>query len=191
MTIEEAGSQTGAQASLTSISYDVDVEEWLRQNLERQRVLIEQLKRSKEDILRVQKDIKKEETMGKRWPRVDIDIEKFLRERDKEALTEKGKSEESEASYDIDVGEWLRQNMERQRVLKKLLRRSKEDILNVQEDIKNNEAIGQIWPRVNIDIEEFLRERDVDAKAQVEDGEREEGNECGEGERAFDGRVRR
>ena len=76
--------------------------------------------------------------------------------------------------YGADIEEMLRENLERQRALKQGLRRSKEDILQMQEDIRRDEEMaGRRLPRVDVDIEAFLREREVGP--QSEDDEREEG----------------
>ena len=61
-----------------------------------------------------------------------------------------------------EIDELLRQNQERQQSLISELRSSKENILQMQEDSRRaEEAEGGTQPRVNIDLEAFLRERDV------------------------------
>ncbi len=73
------------QASLSSSAYGPEIEEVLRQNLERQDVVKQELARSKEDILQMQEDIKRGEKMaGRLLPRVNFDVEAFLREREVE-----------------------------------------------------------------------------------------------------------
>lgn len=73
------------QASLSSSAYGPEIEEVLRQNLERQHMVKQELARSKEDILQMQEDIKRGEKMaGRRLPRVNFDVEAFLREREVE-----------------------------------------------------------------------------------------------------------
>ena len=71
--------------SLRSSAYGPEIEERLRQNLERQNVVKQELKRSKENILQMQKDIERGEKMtGRRLPRANVDVEAFLREREVE-----------------------------------------------------------------------------------------------------------
>lgn len=165
---------------------DVEVRKLLRQNRERQRILRERLRRSKGGILNIQEDIGKGETMGWRGQKVDVDVDRLLREREAEVLKKHGEREEDDA----EIEEWLRQIRERQRVWRELLRRSKEGILKVQEDIKKGEAIGRSWPKLDIDVEKFLREREVEALE--EDGERVEGEKFRDGERVgVDGEGRR
>ena len=61
-----------------------------------------------------------------------------------------------------EIDELLRQNQERQQSLISELRSSKENILQMQENSRRaEEAEGGTQPRVNIDLEAFLRERDV------------------------------
>ena len=81
--LDETESQTGPQAYLNPWLDVATIEEMLRQNWEKQRVLAADLKRSKEDILEMQEDIRRaEEAYGRRLPRVDVDIEAFLRARE-------------------------------------------------------------------------------------------------------------
>lgn len=162
MSLEEERSQTEERAPIPSTSYNVAVTKL--QHLAGQNVLREKLRRSKEDILKAEEDIQKDE-LGIRWPKVDTDVK-----------AEDGEREQSENSYDLAFKELLRQNQEKQRVLKERLRKSKEDILKVREDIRKEEAVGWGWPRVDdVDVEQFLREREVEAGA--EDGERQGGKE--------------
>ena len=79
----EAQRQMAALVSQYSVPYGADIDDMLRENLERQLAMKQGLRRSKEDILQMQEDIRREEEMvGRRLPRVDIDVEAFLRERD-------------------------------------------------------------------------------------------------------------
>ena len=56
----------------------------------------------------------------------------------------------------------LKWNRETQTVLVAELMKSKNDILQMQEDIREyEEKEGWIWPKVDVDIEQFLREREV------------------------------
>ena len=81
--LDETESQTGPQAHLNLSLDEATIEGMLRQNLERQRVLAVDLKRSKEGILKMQEDIRRaEEVEGRRLPRLDVDIEAFLRARE-------------------------------------------------------------------------------------------------------------
>ena len=81
--LDETESQTGPQAYLDPWLDVARIEEMLRQNREQQQVLAADLKRSKEDILEMQEDIRRaEEVYGRKLPRVDVDIEEFLRARE-------------------------------------------------------------------------------------------------------------
>lgn len=81
--LEESESQTGPQAYLDPWLDVATIEDMLRQNWEQQQVLAADLKRSKEDILEMQEDIRRaEEVYGRKLPRVDVDIEEFLRARE-------------------------------------------------------------------------------------------------------------
>ena len=69
----------------------------------------------------------------------------------------------SSSAYGPAIEDVLRQNLERQDVVKQGLTRSKEDISQMQEDIKRGEKMtGRRLPRVNVDVEAFLREREVE-----------------------------
>lgn len=90
--LDETESQTGPQVYHNPWLDVATIEEMLRQNREKQQVLAADLKRSKEDILEMQEDIRRaEEVYGRKLPRVDVDIEEFLRARE---VVECGISEE-------------------------------------------------------------------------------------------------
>ena len=62
----------------------------------------------------------------------------------------------------VDVDELLTQNRERQQLLIAELRMSKNDILQMQEDMRRAEEVeGRPQPRVDVDLEAFLAARDV------------------------------
>ena len=75
-------------------------------------------------------------------------------------------------SHAFDVDKMLRHNQEQQRYLANWLRHSREDILEMQVDIaKAEEETGSTLPRVDVDIDKFLRERDVDLELSLRKGE--------------------
>lgn len=80
--LDEAQRQISPPTTVGPWTSTAQIEEMLKENRERQRVVVADLGRSKEDILQMQEDLRRAEVEGLMIPRVDVDFEAFLRARE-------------------------------------------------------------------------------------------------------------